>query len=87
MERLSLLLLLLLEAQAERRQWSASLSFQLSGAPPGTRVGSGHADVGLEERTGCSHPTASTHPSDTSPMPGTVLGATRSSGDVAQEEV
>lgn len=85
MERLSLLLLLLLEAQAGRRQWSTSLSFQLSRAPPGTRVGSGHADV--KERTGCSHPAASTHPSDTSPMPSTVLGATRSSGDVAQEEV
>lgn len=39
----------------------------------------------LKERTGCLYLIPSTHPSDTSPIPSTVLGATRTCGDVAQE--
>lgn len=80
MERLSQLLLLLLEAHAGRRQWNASLSFQLSGTLPGTQVGSGHADVDLEGEDWLLAP-HSLH----SPIPSTVLGDTRTSGDVAQE--
>lgn len=73
MERLSLLTLLLLEAQVGREEWGARLSSQVPvTTPQGHGQAVGHPDMG---RLLTPHSLLHSHPLDTSPLPATTLGA------------